>query len=463
MRKKFIGSRAFYGRVFSVMIPVLIQNVITNFVSLLDNIMVGQVGTEQMSGVAIVNQLLFVFILAVFGGLSGAGIFSAQYFGKGDAQGVQNTFRIKMYISVGVTVLSAGILLLWGEPLIRLFLHEGGEKLDLAATLVSGREYLAVMLIGLLPFAVTQAYSTTLRETGEAMVPMKAGIAAVFVNMFFNYVLIFGKLGAPVMGVTGAATATVISRFTECGIVVIWAHTHPQRCVFIPGVYRSLRVPRPLVKSVCILGLPLLINELMWSGGLTAMNQCFSTRGLAVVSAVNISSTVTDLFYCAYKSMGVTVSIIIGQLLGAGETERAVDEDRKLIFFSVVLCTAAGGLMALLAPLFPMIYNTTDYVKRLACVLIIVNAAVMPAHGFTNTCYFTLRSGGKSLLTFLFDGVFVWAVYIPAAMLLAHLTAMPIIPMFACVQAIEYLKVIFGFILLRRGTWVNRLVADTGA
>ena len=178
------------------MVPILIQNVITNFVSLLDNVMVGQVGTEPMSGVAIVNQLLFVFNLCIFGGLAGAGIFTAQFYGKGDEEGVRHTMRIKLCFARWRCWFGCGCCCSFGEALISLFLHEGKEGLDLAATLRYGKSYLAVMLLQIPPFALTQVYASTLRETGETLLPMKAGIAAVLVNLVFNYILIFGKLGA---------------------------------------------------------------------------------------------------------------------------------------------------------------------------------------------------------------------------------------------------------------------------
>ena len=426
--RSYIGDRAFYRKLFSVLIPILIQNLITNFVSLLDNIMVGQVGTEPMSGVAIVNQLLFVFNLCIFGGLAGAGIFTAQYYGKGDNEGVKNTFRAKLYIALLAVVLFTAAFVLKGDALIRLFLHEGKEQLDLAATLGFGRAYLRVMLLQMPLFALCQVYSGTLRETGETLLPMKAGIIAVFVNLIFNYILIFGKLGLPALGVVGAAVATVIARVVECAIVLCWTHRHSARCGFVVGLYRSLRVPAPLAKRMLRLGLPLLVNEFLWSGGMTTLNQCYSLRGLEVISALNISSTISNLFFCAFIAMGNAISILIGQLLGAGELERAVDEDRKLIAFSVVLSLLVGGIMAAVAPLVPQIYNTTDSVKALACDLLLVGAAMMPINAFTNACYFTLRSGGKTIITFIFDSAFLWVIAVPAAFVLSRFSPMPILP-----------------------------------
>ena len=460
MLGKLVGDRAFYRRLMSVMLPILVQNVITNFVGLLDNIMVGQVGTEPMSGVAIVNQLIFVFNLAVFGALAGAGIFTAQYYGKSDMEGVRHTFRAKLCLSAVIVAIAMALFVSVGDTLIMQFLHEGEDGLDLASTLAYGREYLSVMLWQLPLFALMQVYGSTLRETGETVLPMKAGVTAVFVNLIFNYILIFGKFGAPELGVVGAAIATVISRVVECGIIVIWTHRHKERSPFIRGVYKSMYVPMSLVKQIAILGLPLLLNEILWSGGMTMLNQSYSLRGLEVVSAVNIASTVSNLFFCAFFAMGTTVSIMIGQLLGAGELERAVDEDTKLIAFAVALCAAVGLVMAAIAPLVPEIYNTTDRVKDIACSLLIVSAVMMPMNAFTNSCYFTLRSGGKTVITFIFDSGYMWVIAVPAAYILSRFTDMPILPLYICVHALELVKCVIGFCMLRSKKWVKNLVSD---
>lgn len=459
-KEKYIGDRAFYKRLLAVMLPVLVQNVITNFVSLLDNIMVGQVGTEAMSGVAIVNQLLFVFNLCIFGGLSGAGIFTAQFYGSHDMDGVRHTMRLKYYIGLAACLLFGTVFAVWGEPLISLFLHEGEANIDMALTLTRGKEYMAVMLWQMLPFAVMQVYGSTLRECGETMLPMKAGIAAIFVNLVLNYILIFGKLGFPALGVVGAAEATIIARLVECAIIVIWAHRHTGQHPYIRGLYRRPTVPVPLLKKVAIKGLPLLFNEVLWSSGMTTLNQCYSMRGLEVVSAINISSTVSNLFFCAFFATGTTVSILVGQLLGAGELERAVDEDRKLIAFAVALSAVVGAIMAVFAPLIPHLYNTEPAVRSLATEFLLVVAALMPFHAFTNASYFTLRSGGKTIITFLFDSAFIWVVNVPVAMILTHLTSLPILAIYAAVQCIELVKVVLGYILLKRKAWVNNLVEN---
>lgn len=458
--RRFFGDRAFYRKVFAIMLPILIQNVITNGVSLLDNIMVGRLGTEPMSGVAIVNQLMFVFNLCIFGGISGAGIFTTQFYGSGDEAGIRHTVRMKLYIVMVSVIVFFTVFLLFGERLVELFLHEGEENLNLALTLNYGMEYLAWMLASMLPFAISQVYASTLRETGETFVPMISGIIAIVVNLGLNYVFIFGKLGMPAMGVAGAAIGTITAKVVECAIVVLWTHLHTARFTYAKGLFASAKVPRKLLKSISVKGLPLLLNEMLWASGMTMLNQCYSVRGLEVVSAVNISSTVSNLFFCSFFAMGATVSIIIGQLLGAEKFEQAVDEDRKLITLSVLLCSAVGVIMALVAPFIPQIYNTTDSVKLLACDLLLVSSAMMPVDAFTNASYFTLRSGGKTFITFLFDSGFVWCVCVTTALVLSRLTNISIIPMFIIIRALDIIKCVIGYILIKKRKWVNNLTVN---
>lgn len=456
----FIGDKKFYKMVLLVAVPIMIQNGITNFVSLLDNIMVGRIGTEQMSGVAIVNQLIVVFNICIFGCVSGAGIFGAQFYGKGDYKGICHTFRFKI-ISSGVLLLGWIVLfLVFHDPLIHLFLHEGSGAGDLEATYRYGREYLMLILIGLVPTTITQIYAGTLRETGETILPMKAGVAAVLTNLVLDYILIFGLGRIPSFGVIGAAVATDTARIVECVIVVGWTHFHKEKNPFIKDVYRKMYVPWTLVRDILVKGTPLLLNETMWSLGMAVLTQCYSTRGLAVVAGLNISTTVSNLFNVVFIAMGSAISIIIGQLLGAGKMKEAVETDRKMIFFSVAVCFAIGGTMFVIAPLFPEIYNTSKEVRSLATSFIRIASACMPMYSFMHATYFTLRSGGKTFITFLFDSVYVWVFDIPLAFVLTHFTGMPIVWIYLSCQLIEIFKCVIGFILVKKQVWVNDM---TGA
>ena len=291
---RLIGDRIFYKRVLLVAVPIMIQNGITNFVSMLDNIMVGQIGTEPMSGVAIVNQFMFVFFICLIGATAGAGIMGAQYYGSGNNDGVRNAFRFKLLSCLAITAVCMIVLMNVGDSLSSAFLHEGEGGGDLAETLRYGKQYMKVMYIGMVPFALTQAYASTLRETGQTVVPMAAGIAAVCVNLFFNYVLIFGKFGAPALGVVGAALATTLSRFVELTLVAGWTHKNALKNPFAAGVYRSFRIPKAVTARIFKVGAPLLVNEVLWALGVSVLAQCYSVRGLDVVAAVNISNTLSN-------------------------------------------------------------------------------------------------------------------------------------------------------------------------
>ena len=458
MLKHYIGDKAFYRRVFGVAVPIIIQNGITNFVSLLDNIMVGQVGTIPMSGVSIVNGLLFVFNLCVFGASSGAGIFTAQFHGSQDNEGVRHTFRFKFLICTAIALLGGLIFKAGGTTLIGLYLTGEGDAATAAGALQYGLQYLKVMFWGFLPFALSNAYSSTLRETGKTVVPMVGGITAVLVNLVLNYVLIFGHFGAPAMGVEGAAMATVISRYVELTIVAGWTHLHSDRNPYISGIFRSLYIPGKLLKSIVIKGMPLLINEFLWASGMAIMNQCYSTCGLDVVPAMNISSTIYNLASVVFLSMGNSVGIIMGQMLGAGNSEPQVrDANRKLIAVSVLSGAVFGGLMVCISGLFPAIYNTTDSVRALATQLICVSACMMPFNSYTNATYFTLRSGGQTMVTFLFDSCFVWVCCVPLAFCLSRFTAISILPLYILCQGTDLVKCAVGAFMLKQGKWIQNL------
>jgi Na+-driven multidrug efflux pump len=323
--------------------------------------------------------------------------------------------------------------------------------------------YLLVMLVGIFPFAMSQVYASTLRENGETRVPMIAGVIAIFVNLMGNYILIYGKFGAPKLGVLGAATATVLSRFVEVALVMLWSHRHTQRFPFMKMVYRGFGVPKELTISILLKAFPLLLNETLWSLGQTALSQQYSTLGLSVVAAFNISNTIANVFNVAFISMGDATAIILGQELGRMDSE----EDRKVIKYdafrlaiiAVVLCVISGSLLAMTAGAFPKVYNTTDEIKRMATYLILVSAAFMPVYAYENASYFTLRSGGKTWITFLFDSVFVWVISVPAAFVFTRFTDWGVVHVFIAVQCFDFIKMAIGFFMVRHGAWMHNLTA----
>lgn len=460
IKGKYFGDRDFYKMVIAIALPILLQNGITNFVNLLDNIMVGRVGTDAVSAVSIISQFFFVFNITLFGGVSGASIFGAQFYGSGDTEGLRNTFRFRFIVCVLLTAIAMLLLFFFGSELISLYLHDGDASGNVADTLSLAETYLLIMLIGFPPFAVSLCYASTLRDMGQTRVPMRASFLAVLVNLVLNYLLIFGKLGFPKLGVAGAAYATVISRYVECLVILLYTHGNQDICPFIIDAFKSLKVPASLTKNIVKKGFPLLSNEILWATGTAVLSQCYSMRGLAVVASYSIANTVMNLFNVSFIALGSAIAIVVGNLLGAGKMREARERDTQMVVFSVLITAAFSAVMALCAPYFPLLYNTSDEVHILARDIIWITAAFMPMHAFSHASYFTLRSGGKTFITFVFDSCFMWAVSIPMAYIISRYTALPMRPMYAIVTAVEMLKCIMGFFFLRSDMWLNNLVEE---
>lgn len=453
-------ERSVYKKALTLAVPMMIQNGITNAVSLVDNLMVGSLGTESMTAVSIVGQLIFVFFLAVFGGLSGPGIYGAQYFGQGNKKGFQNVFRLKLWVTAVIVLAGMTVFVIGGEQLIGLYLHGSPQGMDAAGTLEQGRDYLHIMLFGLIPFAFTQIYAGSLREMGESMKPMVAGIVSVFVDIIFNYLLIYGKFGFPRLEVQGAAIATVMARFVEMLVVVVWTHASIRRYEFLRGIYSTILLPLHEAEIMIMKGFPIFLNEFLWAGGMAALTQCYSMKGLQVIAGLNISNAICNLLNVVFVAMGNAVGIIIGQHLGASEFEKAKRSAGKLQWFTAGLCLILTVILAACSMVFPSLYDTTEEVRHLGQWFIIITAVFFPIQGVLNVFYFTLRSGGKTVITFLFDSVFTWVVSVSLAFALCSYTALPVLAVYALVQSADLVKVVAGHILVKKGVWITNLVVN---
>ena len=460
MRKKYFGDRAFYKMALTVSIPMMLQNFITNFVSLLDNFMVGAVGTEEMTSVSIVNQILFVFNLVVFGALSGAGIFTAQYHGKKDDDGIRFTLRFKIGIGILLSVIALLLFLLLDDQFIGLFIHDVDPHVDVTATIQFAKAYLKIILWGLAPFALASALSSTLRETDETFIPMVMVMAAVLTNCVFNYLLIFGKFGFPTLGVRGAAIATVMSRYVEFGLLAVYCFKKRDRFRYLSGAFKSLRIPTYVLGEIAKKGLPLLFNELFWSSGIALIGSGYSLHGLSVVAGYSISSTVVNLFTIAFISFGSAIGIIIGKQLGANEFEEAVDSCRKLSVFAVMMSLGITLIVLLGGYKVPLLYNTTVQSKEYAMYFIRVSALFFPFTAFANASYFTLRSGGRTGVTIIYDSVFVMTVSVPTVFLLYYAAHLDIWKVYPIVQSLEILKCLIGYAFLKKRIWVRNIVGS---
>ena len=460
IRQKYFGDKDFYRRIVTVMLPILAQNAITNFVGLLDNIMVGCVGTLEMSGVSVINTLILVYNCCVFGAVSGVGIYTVEYYGAGNEEGIRNSFRFKTLFAVALAVLAVIVFLAGGDGLIRLYLEGEGDPADAAQILAFGRQYLYIIMIGLIPHAFTQSYAGTLRECGKVMPPMIAGLTAMAVKVVMNFLLIFGYLGFPRLGIVGAAVSVVISRFVELAAVVLWTKRHSAAVPFMQGVFRTLRVPRHLCLEMTRRAFPLMLNETVWSAGLAFLTQCYTTRALDVVAAVSISNTFYNLLSVTFKSAGTAIGILIGQMLGIRAFAKAKQEAPKMIVFAMMIGLAVGILYIGIAFTAPGMYNVTPEVRRIDRDLMLATVIFMPVNASLSSTYYIIRAGGNTVLTMLVDSGAIWLAQALPAFLLSQYTAIGIIALYFCAQCGLILKLAVQLYFVRRGGWARSLVEE---
>ncbi|MCR5847336.1 MAG: MATE family efflux transporter [Lachnospiraceae bacterium] len=461
MEKRNIIDKDLFKKTLLLAVPIMIQNGIGNAVGLVDNIMVGSQGTEAIVAVSVSGQLMFVFWLLLFGAMSGPGIFGAQYYGNGDIRGVQDIFRIKMWGAIICTVLGVLVFLNLDTFLIGLYMKgQTEEGIDPALTMSLAKEYLRIMVIGIPFITVTQVYATSLRETDESFKPMIAGVISVFTDVIFNYLLIFGHFGFPKLGVAGAAYATVIARITEFFVLVVWAHLRRKKHVFLKGIYSSFKINSKIISPVLKKSIPIMLNEFLWAGAIAFMTQCYSVRGLDVLAGINISNAICNLLNVVFIALGNAVGIVIGQMLGAMEFEKAKKSSVTLMWFTAIVCLVLTAILIGVSWWFPTLYDTSDSTKHMATLFIIITACFFPLQGFLNSLYFTLRSGGKTIVTFIFDSVFSWTVCASCAYILAHFTNLNIFGIYIAVQSMDIIKVIIGYIMIKKGIWISNLVID---
>lgn len=420
--------------------------------------MVGQTGTLAMSGVSIANQLIAVFNLAIFGLISAASIFAAQFAGKEDYKNVRSCIYYNLVTGSIVSLLTIFIFWKFGPNLLGLFMHQGTDtEANIGKTTEYALTYIKIMTLGFVPFAYSQAISSSMRIDGETRLPMIVAIITVMVNFVFNWILIFGKLGFPALGPKGAAIATVISRFVELSLFVYLAKKNKLRFRFYEDFFKDFHIDKVLFKDITKGGIPLIANEILYSMGLAAITQSYSVRGIEALAAYNISSTIMGLFIVFHLSMGDCISIVVGRLLGANKIEEAVDTDRKLIVFDWMVAFSVGMILVILSPIFPNFYNTSQAVKATATSMLRVGGSLLWIGSLYNASYYTLRSGGKTIVILLFDSVGTVFVSFPVSFFLSHYTDLSIVHMYMIVCLVDLYKVILGLTLVRKRIWVKNL------
>lgn len=448
----FIGDKAFYRRLIAVSLPLILQQLVTASIQIVDNVMVGRLGETAIGAVSVVNQLFFVVIITTFGVISGSTIYMAQYYGAKNQSKLNQTYRITLYASLLVAFIAFIIFSVADTFLIQIFTTN-------PVTIGLAEDYISIIRWGLFGFAISIAISSSLRVVGITKPLLWISVFTIVLNTVLNALLIFGLFGFPELGVIGAAIATAIARFVEAALS-LWYMWRRQN-IFKWDWTRIFAVEFSLIKAILIIGFPLLLNEIFWSLGQTTFLYAYSTRGDGALAAMNITNSISQITFVLFQALGTASAVFVGNKLGENELVEAQDNAKRLVFAAGVVAVAIGVVLFVLSGLFTDFYSIAELTKSWAIFNIRVNALFVPLYTMNVTLFFIIRSGGDTKSTLLMDSGFMWLVAVPAALSLAFFTALPITWMFLIVQGTEFFKVLFSISRYNKKRWVRNLATET--
>ncbi len=448
---KFIADKHFYQQVITVAIPLMLQQLVTSSLNLVDNLMIGQLGDAALGGVATSNRFFMVALFALIGILSASAVFIAQYFGAKDQENMKQTFRFSIVTSVLVTLVFFTIA--YFNPLAVLTFFTDDPMI-----LAEGTKYITIAAFSILPFALTGSIASAMRAVGETKIPLYVGIFAVSVNVVLNYALIFGHFGFPAMGITGAAIATVTSRVIEAMILlVIMKH---RVFHFSTRLVDLFLISAKNIKKISLKALPLTTNEILWSFGMATLFKFYATRGPEVIAGISIASTTADLFFVLFGGMSVATTIMISQPLGANQLDVAKKHGYQMLGFSTMLAVIFGMAMFGASFFVPLLYNVSDASQHIAATMLRIMSVMFWIYMGTAECYFILRAGGDMKSTLMMDAGFMWVINIPVVGLVAYLTQFNIFVLYLVGQSTDFIKLAFAYRLVKKEKWINNLTID---
>lgn len=457
MTNKYLGTAAFYKRAVMIAIPVMLQLLIQNLVSLIDNFMVAGLGDIKMSGVNVAGQINFIFLILINTVCLSAGIFMSQYKGANDKEGMQQTLRFKIIVAGIFGLIYTIVSFIAPRNLFNIMVT---INTDAPQILDQAQIYSRAVALSWFFMVFSQALASSLREIENVKVPLIISSIATLVNTFFNWLLIYGNLGAPCLEVAGAGYATVIARGTELILFVVYCVVKRPPFMFNP--FKLFFVKVRLFANIFSKSLMILYSELFWAISETLSNALYNTRGGAeIVSGMAGGFAVANLFLLCCSGIVTSVNVILGQELGAGKIEEA----RKCknwvlsgsIIFGLIFMLIGFGTTILVPFVFK---NLTVDAQTIAKHLIIVAAVYLPLWAFLNAQYAVSRTGGDTTMGVICDTV-ANVLFIGGMLLLTFLTKLGPIEMYAIVKLSDVAKTVIAHIWLKKERWlVNLTVAE---
>lgn len=450
--KEMFRDSRFLRKALIIACPVALQGMLNTLVNLVDTLMIGTLGATAIAAVGLANKVFFVFNLLIFGVVSGAGVLAAQFWGSGDVKNIRKVLGLSILMALGGAVLFVVPATMCPGLVMRIFTTS-------QSSIELGTRYLRIAAFTYPFLALTSVYVAMLRAVNKVVFPVISSCIAIILNIVLNYVLIFGKLGVPAMGVAGAAVATLMARVLEICLVI--AYVYGKKLPLACRLSELFGWSRKFVNQFLVTASPVIANEFMWGLGTTLYSLAYGRMGDEAVAAITIASTIQDLVVVLFQGLSAATAVILGNELGAGKLKRA--EKYATQFFILQFMVTLAAAVVVVAIRWPIIslYNITPEVANNVNLCILVFAAYMPSKMFNYiNIVGVLRSGGDTNLCLFLDTTGVWCFGVPLAFLGALVWRLPIYMVYALVMVEEIYKTIAGYVRYRQKRWLKNLAAE---
>lgn len=445
-------DKRFYRLLFSIALPIAVQNLITFMVSMVDTLMVGALGEIQLSAVSIANNLFFVLTILMFGLAGGSNIMISQYWGKGNVKTIHKILAIMYRVCLLITGIFIFIALFLPKYFMGIFTTN-------KAVIDFGASYLRIVCIGYLFYSITNCTIMMLRSVKTVSISIIVYTASLVVNSILNWIFIFGNLGAPELGIRGAAIATVCARITEFSIVLVFMFIYERKIGL--KIEHLLKLDKEILKDYVGLCTPVLCNELLWAIGASMISVIVGRMGTEVVAANSINGVAHQFVTVFIFGMSNATAVIIGNTIGEGKKEKAKEYAYSIGIFSVVMGCISGLMILLIKPFVVNFYNVSYSTKLIAMEIMTVTSGIIVFQSLaSNFMMGVLRGGGDAKFVLINDLIFMWLVAIPGGFFVAFVLELPVALVFLVIKCDEILKSLTSVYRVISGKWVNDVTKD---
>lgn len=444
----FVKDRGFYRTFFSMTAVVALQNLIVFGVNLADNVMIGQYSEDALSGVAIVNQIQFLLQMIVVGGLGDAlAVVSSRYWGAKDLSAVKKLMSVSFLMSVCIAVLFWLIMFFFPAEVLSLFTKDAG-------VIAEGVAYTKIVCFTYLFFSVTNVILASLRSIETVRIGFIVSLVALVINVFLNYVLIFGNFGAPRLGTRGAAIATLTARIVETGIVVCYILKIDRKLSMKGKAF--FQPDFQLAKLYLKVGYPVILAGALWGIAMAIQTAILGNLGSQAIAANSIATTLFQVVTVVSMAAGSVTAVMVGKTIGKGETEKIPSYTKTFQILFLLIGVATGmGLFLLREPVLGF-YEITPETREMTNAFIAVLSITVVGTSYQVPCLCGIvRGGGDTRFVFVNDTIFMWILVLPASAIAAFVLHLSPLAVFICLKADQILKCIVAVVKVNRYTWLR--------